>query len=832
MRVAIFNNFANYANRVERKLETYTDYIIAVGAGNSFGPFDKINFKNRDGITTSQVVNLPKGTENFKPNYLLVLKENSDDIVSRWFVTEAYESRAYQYNLSLVRDIIADNWDTVLDTPSVVSRGWARLGSGTNSPIFNSEGFSLSQVKTNEYLLKDKTSSAWIVGYVQNADNLPATITWQRNIAAPSEPDDLGTMLSRGGITMGRELLDVYYRSKYHVDDSTALNRGGTFEFSDSHSKMTAEINAYPDTWTVLTNDGVLRNQFMRNAREYLRTNGWLEYITNYYRNNPPYAFENDFDQYVGKYFTGPGGRKYKLTKKHLTRATVSVPLTDWTIGYMTSAIRYAARQVPNVAEVPDDWDISNDSLVFYADEYQYSRDYIDEISQSVDINTNHRRLDDRPWSMFAMPMNETNVKINSTTFTTLTGIGQKFASVASEQIGDNCLDIQLLPYCPLTSAVSADGIDLGSFTEGIDYSFVTDSNNQKTSVLLWCSESSGTVSIPFSEYSVPNNSLDFKVDQETKLFRLAAPNYSSSWEFSPNRNGEISSFDVDFTYEPLGSYIRLAPHFGCLYGRNFGDSRGLIISCDMSLPKISDNWTNYKLQNANYQKVFDRQVKTQEIGIAVSATGAALDIGLGTAQGVLGLARPLSALGNETSRLSDRYAEVASGIHADDTDSWDRLNSQYSRRMTDINSRRNATMLSGGMAMSNTAIEAINDIGDVAMRVRALSDAKFNHEMNIANIKAQPQTITQIGAFNINNKLFPVLEIYDATESEKENVREFIKYRSMNIGRTATIRDYLSDNERTWIEAALLDTFAYAGDSHELTYLAQELAKGVFIYV
>lgn len=849
MRVAIFNNFANYTNRVEHRLETYDDYILAVGAGNSFGPFNKINFKNRDGITTSQVVNLPKGTENFKPNYLLVLKENTDDIVSRWFVTESYETRAYQFNLSLVRDIIADNWETVLDTPSVVSRGWARVGSGTNSPIFNSEGFSCSQVKQTEHLLKDKTGSAWVVAYIKNYDTDPAPetpdeITFYSSPGnTKSEPESVTAMFegtAATGYAYDRQMADR--KIVTHCVDMSGTTPGAIYAvpytMDDSHGYRASEITVpspsseYGWYFDGFAPTGNYWTAFNTAVKRLMSSNQLWESVDTSFDNKELTAgrpWNDEVDQYIGQKFYDPASKPYVLGRveipsKFLVR-TSAADIEWWSekIGHIIKQADVAGDLVSqSTVGVKEPFGAATaDYIELELMTYTYVRQYVGLSEDKVTLALNHANLTDRPWSMCAVPVDAINI-VNRSVPTT-PGVAKAFASALSEQLGEKVLDVQLLPYCPCPDFISGNAISLTGLSEHVDYEWIKSGNNIVT-ILLWARNCSSRIQIPFTRYNLPDDPVEFKLEQETKLYRLTAPNYSSSWEFSICKNRGLYAFDVDFTYEPYNSYLRVAPHFGGLYGANFGDSRGLIISCDTSLPKISDNWVNYQLQNANYQKVFDRQIKTQEIGIALAGFNAAADIamtGLSIGSGINGLKAGAKAL--SMNKAADDNADMMN--LQDASFALAQNQAKYDAKLGQLRSNVAFSSLQGG-------IEAINDLSNLGMQIRSMEDAKFNHEMNISNIKAQPQTITQIGAFNVNNKLFPVLEVYDATESEKDNIREFIKYRSMNIGRTATIRDYLSDNPRTWIEAALIDTFSYNGDSHELAYLKNELQKGVFIYV
>ena len=817
MRIALLQNFANYQNRAVRHFEELDQYIAATPAGGA-RIYDRINFKDRDGIATTQIVNLAAADPGIRPDYLVVVEDDSDRILSRWFVTEWYLKRGRQYEASLVRDIISDNWQSVSRAPANIIRGWC---SAANDAIFNSEGASLSQVKQSEHLLKDRTGSAWVVGFMKNAETgLPTNITWRKILNAQPEPALLTNILDNdNGFTVPRKYDDVGYKTMYTY--SIGINDFyGRFTFT-----LRGQVDDHPETtpyqrlWT--KNPDASPYRIAALTSEYLRDNGFESYISEYYASNPPYHFTDELEDLENTFFVGSNNRIYKLKKRTMSQMQFSRQVNDQTIGYMASALRYANEQYPEMGYIPDNWDPDHDTLTFWASAVQYSRDYVSDLEQSVDISTNRARLNDRPWSMCAMPVSAIDVKSNQGNFTTQNGIAEIFASKFTEQVGDNCIDVQLLPYCPIPDLVDSDGkLDLTHENEGNTYSFVKNSGT-KTSVLLWARESSAHVVIPYT-YANPLNPLDLKVEQESQLYRLVAPNYSAAWDFSPTKNNGITCFDVDFTYEPNGSYLRVAPRFGGLYGQNFGDCRGLVISTNFSLPKISDAWVNYQLNNSNYQKTFDRQVKSMErarnASLVSAGVNAVAGIGINLAPGISTAIKATSMMYSaaDAALWGDTAAEQAAG----EAQFWGAVDA------------RSGAFKSIGLGATQSAQAVTSSAIGAYLQTKAIEDETYLHELKLGDIKAMPDVITQIGAFNINNKLFPLLEIYDATASEKASLRSYLERRSFDIGRTATVEDYLNyDADRTWIEAALLEVPDFTGDAHELAFLKSELSQGVYIY-
>jgi hypothetical protein len=63
---------------------------------------------------------------------------------------------------------------------------------------------------------------------------------------------------------------------------------------------------------------------------------------------------------------------------------------------------------------------------------------------------------------------------------------------------------------------------------------------------------------------------------------------------------------------------------------------------------------------------------------------------------------------------------------------------------------------------------------------------------MNLANIKAIPNSLTRNSAFTITNKIFPFIEYYSCSPEEKEALRNKIKYDGMTVGRIGNVSDFM----------------------------------------
>lgn len=168
MKLTLIKDYSNYYNRIIKR-EDYNTIIT----NNTYKVLEKINFITGDDIRTSQVINW---TENWDPNYLVVSADGSNDIISRWYVIDHNKTRRNQYVITLKRDLVAENYDSIITSPAYIERG---VLTNTSDPsIFNSENISTNQIKQWERpimeidpITNEVIPYNWIVGYCQKQPN-------------------------------------------------------------------------------------------------------------------------------------------------------------------------------------------------------------------------------------------------------------------------------------------------------------------------------------------------------------------------------------------------------------------------------------------------------------------------------------------------------------------------------------------------------------------------------------------------------------------------------------------------------------------------------------
>ena len=288
--------------------------------------------------------------------------------------------------------------------------------------------------------------------------------------------------------------------------------------------------------------------------------------------------------------------------------------------------------------------------------------------------------------------------------------------------------------------------------------------------------------------YDNPLN-LDIKINNECNFYRLNSPNYNAAFDFTLTKNdNSVDFFNVDCTYKPFDPYIHVNPNFKGLYGKDWDDARGLICSGDFSISLITNNFENYKLNNKNYQQIFNREIQNMDKLHVIDRTNKIISDSFQTAQGITQLAGGLAS-GDAISAVSGGISTLAAG-----------------------------TKLVTGITQGNKKHN----------EQRSFKSDMFNYELG--NVQAIPNALAKNTAFTFNNKLFPFIEFYSCTDVEKEAIKEKIKYNSMTVMKVGTIGQYMNYTEQ-FIKGQVIRLPDVIDDAHIANEIYNEINKGVFIY-
>ena len=793
MNIALYS-YNNYYNRIVKRHSTTFEYVadgaveIAMVSGVAFDP--------GNGIITSQIVNAD--FRQVVPDYLLCLADDGYTVDSRWYVMEAVRLRAKQYRVSLLRDLVADNYDEIIAAPMFVEKAMLTR----NDPrIFNNEDMSFNQIKKSETLLKDKTNVPWIVGYVARNANLSQPITiptdplavdyeetslegydyYQYNYENPykmSYQDFTAKMYIRGPGVSNDQLQVGWDTWGYPKMPELEINTNQPL-FEPAGSYCTKSPRA---GYRIANTFGKYEN-VLKQVLDHTYGKDWISdsYSTVGIPKNPV-----DLSGEDGKIIKA-GNEYYRIryNTRTTSRAVVNVD-SSWAYGqkFQDVAARCNKLKTDNRTEP-----VGAIEYTAFACYFTYEPITIDSISLTVSSTRIHPI--DAPYDIFAMPYGQIAFEGLSESPITQADVAMRMAQQAAVDFTEtNLHDIQILPYCPLSTTIDGK-INMENKAEGRDYSWAIGSNNQKRSILFWLSSSSFQVNIPVN-ITVPTDAIDFKVANECDKYRIVSPTYSGEFEFSATKNNGVSGFTAYCTYKPYNPFIKVVPQFNYLYGQEFKDGRGCICQGDFSIPHVSSAWKQYQINNKNYLNAFNRQIENMEINNAIQHKLEKWQVRAGILQGA-------------------GTGAMAGG------------------------------MISGGNPYGY-AVGAV--VGGVASGMGGMADLRFNHELRqealdytkdqfgyqLGNIQALPYSLANVGALTIISKYFPMLEYYTCTDTEKTALRNKIKYNGMTVGTIGTIQDFQKANEKTYIKGTLIRLENSDSEYQYLNALANELNKGVFI--
>lgn len=796
-------SYNNYYNRILKKagntLESYEPFL-------HYGPVQGVyGFTPGDGINTIQVIGSNALMYDGKGDYLIAHNPNTNEIDSRWFIIDSNRNRSGQWTLTLHRDLLVDYYNAVIDAHCFIEK--ATLTSD-NPLIFNKEAMTVNQIKQSELELRDKTGSAWVVGYydskkLQDDPNLfSIEVPFQDqeyDIAVPKTYEEwVGdyTFPYRGPVNGG------YLKVKTKVKGNNQIGNYTLYPWITNNNKYSVSTvaSAYVTTLDQYNKDEPVSADELYNLLIKYNTD-FTNLINTQFGGGQQAVVDKllKFDDKVVRFSNGQG--EYVFKKINISYHPMSSGTTAIKAGSLYTNLYNKIRD-----EYQGDWlnatanQYSFEALVTYQ-EYGIAVSSVAQNNIKVSFPATANKLTDAPYSMFVMPYNDItidNVNIE----------GKKNLQLASQlaiQASSAIYDLQLLPYCPIESKLAdTDGLTTDNLEEGVDYALITNGLEpaQTIGYVFFPSSCSFTLDIPVSGYS--QDSFDTKMTNECDIFRLCSPNYNGQFEFNIAKNGGITNFNVDCTYLPYNPYIHINPNFGRLYGKDFNDARGLICGGDFSLARMNDAWETYKLQNKNFQSIFDRQIENMEIQQSADRTKEIVSSIAGSMSG--------AAAGSATGAMVGGVpGAIVGGVV-------------------------------GGVASAagGVADYAINE----KLRSEALDYTKDVFGFQLGNIQALPQSITKVTAYNYNNKIFPFFEHYSCTDIEKEAVANKIAYNGMTTMVIGKIKDYITNSwtykeikSKGYIKAKLINLelpIDHKQGLHSESYnifnaISGELNKGVF---
>ena len=639
-------HYNNYFNRIIKKEETVAAYM---NADDHYRVASNVNFNPGDGVSTSLVLGLgPNGDifdgEEFDYLVAYEIVDNVSVIRGRWFILEQDRKRGGQYELTLKRDVIADNYINVVDSPIFLEKGYIN---DVNDPLlYNSESMNLNQIKQLEIPLKDETQSGWVVGYIPSdafPKVEPAYDRVEKKVTIPMSADITVNGLSSWNYwqycsanpnykfmadNAGKRKVTVKIRSQrvWASSGRTArcdmVTANYTFYPNSTDSGTYSQVNSgfienssgswnfpqwYQDYGPVTFSQGTINSSICGKIFDPVRNNS---------------AFNTALNAILGNGISiGDTSALRKLQDKIIldsstnTYYRISVITTSssnpMTVNSSTTGGPTALTALKNAMYYPNGagGSLQGEYATFTAS--NSSTSYAVQltnvgVSLYVDLNSDRAHLNDAPYDMFCIPFSDTlNLKYGDTKFTCSKNVALSMATEIAKDLGSKSVyDVQLLPYCPnRTLIVKSDSPSTTLDLTGVKYDLIKESaTNAPKSAVIWCTES--TFQVPITTESIVvefKTTEDSPVNIKTERY-YEIPNGITAYT---NRMGVSSS-----TANSLMIY-KVDKATGRVLDRKWYDTLAILAEGSLNIytfgnwrdPEISISLTDYA--NADYYYVF-----------------------------------------------------------------------------------------------------------------------------------------------------------------------------------------------------------------------------------
>ena len=826
-----FNNLSNKMCIVYDRIELYPQPVFEA----------TVNFRPGDGVSTSLVLmykdNVLAPPVNLEPDYAIVCADSGGGIESRWFVTESVRLSDSKFSLQLQRDVAADYKSNIMDSVAFVKRGWVDK---SNPLIFNNENGSYSQILRERIDLKDKSGKGCYVAFLapnfikENTSNLEIDLTATNTpvdtiFAQPADTHAGNYKYCYGADPAAPDPISVFFRTyNYWGFPNTP---------SDAHSYITFTVgpgwsNMPSDTYPgakyeyVINEDGTWSVRQITGAQSIIYPD-FLISTQNAQGEFLAYFSETDLRRlgdviarqvviymwgslYLDKYLFETGGGIHGdaeamefMAPRIGMRAKVAGATDKYYVmdQQITSSLQTfeevmsgdVRQKFVNLflstvvnSSVSTQCPADKRSTLHYS--YKYgSFHWREAITSNLQIPATGALVQDAPYYMLCIPEVNTKLKVGNQTWTQQVDAYQIYNQL-QVKFGAFVYDVQYVPYTPYAIDITTDGtivlpdlsqVGLAKTTAGAIEAGVYFCNKDR----FWF-----TVEPKLPDTYDALSAIKTKVSSETNFARLCSMDGSAILTVNLAKNNGLAPLRMSVRYAPYQSYISIQPQWSVYYGADIGlkDTRGLNITTSNSVSRVSNQWQDYVLNNANYQSIFDRQIQSMDAQFDIQ-TGAAV-------RGMI-----FDGVGTIISAATSGNGKAAA-----------------------------LTATSGALDLVQQGL-ALKDSFDSYKDKRSLNVDMFN--LQNGNIKARADTLSKVNAMSPIYNTWPYIEIYETTPEERAALTTYINEFSMNIGAlTSQLSAYVTPNPnaRKYIQA---DIVRLSGkfDAHMADTIKSVISNGIY---
>ena len=504
-------SYNNYYNRTVKKFDTLAAYLVTPYYNNI--KITGCAFNPNDNITTTQVI-----TEaNFIGDYVIVTPTASSTISSRWFIIEAKRLLIGQWELTLKRDVIVDNYSAVITSPVFVEKATLQVG---DPLLYNKENMGFNQIKTSETLLKDNSLSQWLVGYISKdasasdvaIDAIASTADLYGGASLISWPM-YKYVLGNASIQPITDNLYPVMQFTYYETDSL-IGKWASMWINVEHGNM----SSYGNLATSSMNSGIVIK-----SGKYILDGPTQDYIiwkaatntavTNAIKGNTALltAYKNNANvnanasdvAYIksinGKTIKFDDGKIYKIsinsypgwTYSSSDRLATTDPIYSQVISSLTTSACF------DIVGVSDPVYMKMEAS---GTKYEIIMTEQPQVNGTAEIKTDRIKSDNTMYDIFCIPYNDIVLAESSVLRTNISSnISQNIASSLATALGAKLYDLQLLPYCPVPELMSTEAgvIDLTLTDKTQYYSKCLDSLSRTIGIIFYAHSTNLSIDIP-----------------------------------------------------------------------------------------------------------------------------------------------------------------------------------------------------------------------------------------------------------------------------------------------------------------------------------------------
>ena len=771
---------------------------------------DNVAFNHGDFVNCECVTKPSVPVLNKQPNYMIVY--NGATIESRYYVL-SYQYMDGEpaenfgtYRATFIRDVVVDFKRSLTQQLCRIRRG--NLPKNQFSPILvQPEGVNVNRIKKNQIDIKSWDGDAqWLtIFYDQTVQEANRTISfdWSGNTFADYQFSTMTSDYQAQGFGLSESgTSKIAYKRTVR---SYGLILKGSNNSKD-WIRVVVALEGILEGFLPLPWEGSDASDAAKEACTILENASFFDRLEIRNILDAEYNYDNTSKilTLVNKY----NNRLIQLTNK-ISRTNISTGEKS-TSKLSSSSNPITARVAQVIGEI-----ISRNggSSIYQTGPYEFEEanfDFLNWQTLFTEVPTTGQlilpgdfKLDDINLGCVTIPFGSNiTLKNGSTTYTIDSATVKSIATSGWTNTGSSIKDIQILPYCPMgqlnsekAGATASNTIDISSQNENYKIPMNITASDTAVYYGLVVTQSSLDYRFPLN-LTISDN---LKIESMSKTYRLMSSNHKSGFDFNLALNNGVQYMSMSYTLKPYDTIFRICPVFNqdSLYGGNYKDARGLIWQGGFSLSQITDAWVEYKLQNSTYESVFDREIKSLEIGqdaarqqeilayqtayqnaqtsIDAAKSKAALAGVMGIGSAIVGAAagNPMAIMGAAGALGSGLNSAIGIGAQQETAD-------------------RNLAAAKESQRLNDT------------LRAEAIDYKKDIWYLTNQAIEARPSTIaanTEYTHIN-NNKAY--IEVYDCSEVERDYLTKYLKYHGMKIDQIGLLKNYLIE-DGDYIEATPL---------------------------